>query len=196
MASDDQTGNSQLDGDWELEYQVSEIEANLIFDDVAQKDYKGVLEGHDFGLNIGINDPVVDLPNFIDPIDINVPTTQELAFQFDSLFYVDENTLGINIDSPIFDPSINYEIAYPNDGDYNAWRYNFTTENLNFNQNTFNFSSISTNSNTITFGFDNQLDFSTISDSNTVNFGFLDSNELASGRADGRRILRKFRFNN
>ncbi|MFB2981171.1 DUF4347 domain-containing protein [Microseira sp. BLCC-F43] len=43
-ASKDKTGNSNLGGDWSLEYQSGLVSSSLAFQEEAMKDYKGVLE--------------------------------------------------------------------------------------------------------------------------------------------------------
>jgi hypothetical protein len=185
IASDDRTGSNQFNGNWELEYQTGDIEADLIFGDQIKQEFPNILVGTGYGLNDYLdNYQFNNFVNYINSFNFDSSIDPQLAFGSNSLFYIDKNTLGININSPRFDINTDYKTTAPDNYKFNAFKYGFTTESFNFNYNTFNFSSVSTNSNTITFGFDSQLNLSQLTNSNYIKFGFLDANKLADGTFD------------
>lgn len=189
LASDDLTGSDELGGNWDLEYATGDVETETIFDDNVQALYDNLLYVFDFDASLVVQNFAFSNPDsFIGQSYFSNPnflTTQELAFNYNDLIYVDDRTLKINIDSPRFGSFSNANSyvrqATVDNAKFNSFLYGFTTESLNFNYDTFDFSSVSYDSNSITFGFDKGFDLSGITKHQSIKFDFLNADKLRDG---------------
>ena len=187
LASTDITGNSDLGGDWELEYAIGNVEAESIFDTEIEANYQHVLNGNGFGGGAG---GVIgaDLGAGFGRGIPNVLTFPGSTAAIDTLPSFAVRTPILEFRNGTFMPILNSNDSFSSISDFkdatrsnspasNSFRLGFTTESLNFTPNNFNFSSVSMAGDKITFGFEpGTIDFSRISDHNNIKFLFQDSN--------------------
>ena len=187
LASTDITGNSDLGGDWELEYAIGNIEAESIFDTEIEANYQHVLNGNGFGGGAG-GIIGADLGAGFDRGIPNVLVFPGSTAAIDTLPSFAVRTPILEFRNGTFMPILNSRDSFSTISDFkdatrsnspaiNSFRLGFTTESLNFTPNNFNFSSVSMAGDKITFGFEpGTIDFSRISEHNNIKFLFQDPN--------------------
>jgi hypothetical protein len=144
LASNDKTGNSKLDGDWDLEYAVGKVEAELIFNSQVETEYGSAL--------IVLDNNLTYLNNFL---DTNFPVINFNTFDFDPSSLLNFNT-NYRFDNPVG----------------NTFLFNFSASSLKFDPINFDFTSLNINSDSLTFNLNNSaFDLNSIA-KNSITFEF------------------------
>ena len=173
LASADLTGSEDLGGDWDLEYAIGNIEAELAFDANIKDEYQSTLVGSNFDLSTN--------PVFNDYIDTNFPVTGDFT-QFNYVFNSD-------LTNPVINSGRNFKFAQPsqlnnifginldrynyNNSAYNSILFNFEPSQINFDSTNFNFSSMSMGSKFIKFNFEpSDFNFDFGNDIGDIDFSF------------------------
>lgn len=148
-ASTDETGNSKLGGDWELEASTGAIEGESLFDSEILESYQHILVGSSF--NFSYVDLVLD-PTPIDFDSINL----ELNSDINDLDFGGYNFQSPELNTILFDfePSvINFNAA---DFDFDSLSIANDSITFEFNPDKFNFDALTTISDSMEFGFDSR----------------------------------------
>ena len=160
-ASIDLTGSNSLNGDWDLEYSVGDIEATTIKERI-ESDFDGVLVGADFTSGSYLNDYLdLNFPKFNDRFFFDFPIDNQITISDDTRIFYDNNGNAI-----ISDVGKTYVYDKGNDDDFDLDKYDFRNPQINttifsftptqidFSPTSFDFVSLSIDSNSISFKFD------------------------------------------
>jgi hypothetical protein len=134
LASNDKTGNSKLDGDWDLEYAVGKVETKSIFNSEIETEYESNLIVLDYDINY-------TLRYFLD-----VP-----ILRFNGVEFVPVNGYE---SQPLSLPNFNSESSFNNPVG-NTWMFNFSASSIKFDPINFDFTSLEINGDSLSFNLNN-----------------------------------------
>lgn len=151
LASNDKTGNSKLDGDWDLEYAVGKVEAELIFNSEIETEYESNLIVLDYDINY-------TLRYFLD-----VP-----ILRFNGVEFVPVNGYE---SQPLSLPNFNSESSFNNPVG-NTWMFNFSASSIKFDPINFDFTSLEINGDSLSFNLNNSAFNLDAIGKNSISFEF------------------------
>ncbi len=151
LASNNITGNSQLDGDWDLEYAIGKIETKSIFNSEIETEYESNLIVLDYDINY-------TLRYFLD-----VP-----ILRFNGVEFVPINGFE---SQPLSLPNFNSESSFNNPVG-NTWMFNFSASSLKFDPINFDFTSLEINGDSLNFNLNNSAFNLDAIGKNSISFEF------------------------